>query len=225
MIKPDKVKLTNRKNISIKIDRNGKLIVSAPKNADLDKVFNFIKQKEKWITEKQTQILSTLNLNNDLINYEEVLFLGKKYPVIFIKNQTEIVLTETALCVPISLSFSRERIVKQLKQFYISNAEVILIDRAKELLKYLNLSCKSISIINSKAKWGMCDSNKNIYLNYKLMFLSHNLIDYVILHEITHLIELNHSQNFYNELKKVLPNYKQYQQKLKKCGFLLNLFT
>lgn len=225
MIKPDKVKLTNRKNISIKIDRKGKLIVSAPKNADLDKVFNFVKQKEKWITEKQTQILSTLNLNNDLINYEEVLFLGKKYPVIFIKNQTEIVLTETALCVPTSLNFSRERIIKQLKQFYISNAEVILIDRAKELLKYLNLSCKSISIINSKAKWGMCDSNKNIYLNYKLMFLSHNLIDYVILHEITHLIELNHSQNFYNELKKVLPNYKQYQQKLKKCGFLLNLFT
>lgn len=225
MIKPDKVKLTNRKNISIKIDRKGKLIVSAPKNADLDKVFNFVKQKEKWITEKQTQILSTLNLNNDLINYEEVLFLGKKYPVIFIKNQTEIILTETALCVPISLNFSRERIIKQLKQFYISNAEVILIDRAKELLKYLKLSCKSISIINSKAKWGMCDSNKNIYLNYKLMFLSHNLIDYVILHEITHLIELNHSQNFYNELKKVLPNYKQYQQKLKKCGFLLNLFT
>ena len=225
MIKPDKVKLTNRKNISIKIDRKGKLIVSAPKNADLDKVFNFVKQKEKWITEKQTQILSTLNLNSDLINYEEVLFLGKKYPVIFIKNQTEIVLTETALCVPISLNFSRERIIKQLKHFYISNAEVILIDRAKELLKYLNLSCKSISIINSKAKWGMCDSNKNIYLNYKLMFLSHNLIDYVILHEITHLIELNHSQNFYNELKKVLPNYKQYQQKLKKCGFLLNLFT
>ncbi len=225
MIKPDKIKLTSRKNISIKIDRQGKLIVSAPRYADLNKVFDFIKEKEKWIIEKQTQITSTLNLNNDLINYEEILFLGKKYPVIYIKNQTEIELTDKALCVPSSFNFSRDRISKNLKSWYISNAEVILIDRAKQLLKYLNLSCKSLSIINSKAKWGMCDNNKNIYLNYKLLFLSHNLIDYVIIHEITHLIELNHSQNFYNELKRVLPNYKQYSAQLKKCGFLLNLFT
>ncbi len=225
MIKPDKIKLTSRKNISIKIDRQGKLIVSAPRYADLNKVFDFIKEKEKWIIEKQTQITSTLNLNNDLINYEEILFLGKKYPVIYIKNQTEIELTDKALCVPSNFNFSRDRISKNLKSWYISNAEVILIDRAKQLLKYLNLSCKSLSIINSKAKWGMCDNNKNIYLNYKLLFLSHNLIDYVIIHEITHLIELNHSQNFYNELKRVLPNYKQYSAQLKKCGFLLNLFT
>ena len=225
MIKPDKIKLTSRKNISIKIDGQGKLIVSAPRYADLNKVFDFIKEKEKWIIEKQTQITSTLNLNNDLINYEEILFLGKKYPVIYIKNQTEIELTDKALCVPSSFNFSRDRISKNLKNWYISNAEVILIDRAKQLLKYLNLSCKSLSIINSKAKWGMCDNNKNIYLNYKLLFLSHNLIDYVIIHEITHLIELNHSQNFYNELKRVLPNYKQYSAQLKKCGFLLNLFT
>ena len=166
MIKPDKIKLTSRKNISIKIDRQGKLIVSAPRYADLNKVFDFIKEKEKWIIEKQTQITSTLNLNNDLINYEEILFLGKKYPVIYIKNQTEIELTDKALCVPSSFNFSRDRISKNLKNWYISNAEVILIDRAKQLLKYLNLSCKSLSIINSKAKWGMCDNNKNIYLNY-----------------------------------------------------------
>ena len=225
MIKPDKIKLTNRKNISLKIDRQGKLIVTAPRNADLNHVFNFIKQKENWIVEKQTQIVSTLNLNNDLFNYEEILFLGKKYPVVFIKNQEEILLTERALVVPNNLNFSRERLSKHLRQFYISNAEVILIKRTKELLNFLNLKCKSVSIINSKVKWGMCDSNKNVYLNYKLMFLSHNLIDYVILHELTHLIELNHSAKFYDELKRVLPSYKQYQQQLKKCGFLLSLLT
>jgi len=225
MIKPDKIKLTNRKNISIKIDRNGKVIVSAPRYVDINKVFDFIKEKERWIVEKQSQIKSTLDLNSNLINYEEILFLGKKYPIIFIKNQEEIELTDKALCVPSRLNFSRERITKALKKFYIENAEVILINRAKELLRYLNLSCKSLSIINSKAKWGMCDSKKNIYLNYKLLFLSHGLIDYVIIHEITHLIELNHSKNFYNELKRVLPNYKERQAQLKKCGFLLNLFT
>ncbi len=223
MIKPDKLILSNRKNISLKINKSGQLIVSAPKDVDLNKVFNFICEKEKWITQKQTQIKSTLEINQNLLNYEEVLFLGKKYPVIFIKNQAEIELTDNALCLPQKLNFSTSRLIKALKEFYIQNAEIILIDRTKELLNFMKLNCKSVSIINSKAKWGMCDSKKNIFLNYKLLFLSHELIDHVIFHELTHLVELNHSENFYMELKRVEPNHKVMQQQLKKCGFLLNL--
>ena len=186
MIKPDKIVLSNRKTLSIKIDRTGKLIVSAPKYIDKNLIFKFLNEKEKWIIEKQNAIKSTMDINNDLFNYDQILFLGKKYNVVPIKNQSEILLTEGTLCI----------------------------------LKY-----KSISIINSKVKWGMCDSKKNIYLNYKLLFLSHSLIDYVIMHEIIHLIELNHSKKFYNELKRVLPDYKARQQQLKKCSFLLNLLT
>ncbi|MGN1208036.1 MAG: M48 family metallopeptidase [Christensenellales bacterium] len=225
MIKPDKIVLGNRKNISLKIDRTGKLIVSAPRNVDLGKVFNFISEKEKWICQKQSQIKGTIELNQNLLNFEEILFLGKKYTVVFIKNQEDIELTDNALCLPSKLNFSEQRLTKALKEFYIKNAEVILINRAKELLKYMNLDCNSISIINSKVKWGMCDSKKNIYLNYKLLFLSHELIDHVIFHELTHLIELNHSSNFYQTLQEVEPNHKAMQQQLKKCGFLLGLLT
>lgn len=225
MIKPDKVVLSSRKSLALKIDRTGKLIVQAPKNMSLEKIFKFINEKEKWIIAKQTQIKSTLTLNSNLINYEEILFLGKKYPVVYVKNNKEILLTENALCLPSNMGFSTNRLVTNLKNFYIKNAETILIKRANEILKHLNLSVKSLSIINSKAKWGMCDSKKNIYLNYKLLFLSHDLIDYVIVHEITHLVEMNHSKNFYSELARILPKYKQLQTQLKKCGFLLNLLT
>mgnify|MGYP002461703493 CR=1 FL=1 len=151
------------------------------------------------------------------------LFLGKKYPVVFIKNQSEIELMDNAICLPTKLNFSNQRLTKALKDFYIKNAEVILIKRTKELLKYMNLTCNSVSIINSKAKWGMCDSKKNVFLNFKLLFLPHELIDHVIFHELTHIIELNHSQNFYFELKRVEPNHKNMQQQLKNCGFLLSL--
>ncbi|MBE5745877.1 MAG: M48 family metallopeptidase [Clostridiales bacterium] len=225
MIKPDKVILSNRKSLALKIDKTGKLIVLAPKNMSLEKIFKFISEKEKWIIAKQTQIKSTLTLNSNLINYEEVLFLGKKYPVVYVKNNKEIILTENALCLPSKMGFSTNRLILNLKQWYIKNAETILIKRANDLLKHMNLSVKSLSIINSKAKWGMCDSNKNIFLNYKLLFLSHDLIDYVIVHEITHLVEMNHSKNFYLELARVLPKYKTLQTKLKQCGFLLNLLT
>lgn len=210
--------------MSLKIDRNAKLIVTAPKKMSAEHIFKFINEKESWILSRQNAIKNTLNLNNDLINYEQILFLGKKYQVVSLKNQEDITLTENVLVVPKKIMFSTEKLIKSLKSWYISNAEVILINRAKQLLKHLNLPYKSLSIINSKAKWGMCDNKQNIYLNYKLMFLSHALIDYVILHEITHLIELNHSKKFYAELKRYVPDYKDKQAQLKKCGFLLNLF-
>ncbi len=223
MIKPKKLILSNRKNISLKIDRAGDLIVSAPKNVDLEKIFNFICEKEKWIEQKQTQIKNTLSTYNDIINYDEILFLGKKYPVVFIKNQNNVELNDKALCVPTKVNFSTERLKKHLKEFYIQNANIILIKRTQELLKFMSLECKSISIISSKAKWGMCDNKKNVFLNFKLLFLPHKLIDLVIFHELTHLVELNHSKNFYDTLKVYLPNHKELQQQLKKCGFLLNL--
>lgn len=225
MVKPEKVILSNRKTISLKIDRKGNLIVYAPKRVDIEKVFKFIKEKESWITRKQGEIKGTLNLNSDLLNYEQILFLGKKYEVLFIKNYDEIVLTDKALCVPAKIGFSNTKLEQSLKNWFMDNANIILIKRAKTLLNHTKLSYESISIINSKAKWGMCDNKGNIYLNYKLIFLSHELIDYVILHEITHLIELNHSEKFYEDLKRVLPDYKQKQSKLKQCSFLLNLFT
>lgn len=225
MVKAEKVILSNRKTISLKIDRKGNLIVYAPKRVDIEKVFKFIKEKESWITRKQGEIKGTLNLNSDLLNYEQILFLGKKYEVLFIKNYDEIVLTDKALCVPAKIGFSNTKLEQSLKNWFVENANVILIKRAKTLLNHTKLSYESISIINSKAKWGMCDNKGNIYLNYKLLFLSHELIDYVILHEITHLIELNHNEKFYEDLKRVLPDYKQKQAKLKKCSFLLNLFT
>lgn len=225
MIKPDKVVLANRKTLTLKIDKNGKLIVMAPKKMPLEHIFKFIKEKESWIIKKQTEITSTRNLNNDLFNYNSILFLGKKYEIVFIKNQKEIVLTNNALCVPNNYNLSTEKLSKALKKWFIFNANQLLIQRFNEINKVLKLNFNNLSIINSKAKWGMCDNKKNLYLNYKLIMLSHDLIDYVIVHELMHLIELNHSKNFWAEVKKVLPDYKDRQKVLKQCNFVLEIFV
>lgn len=225
MIKPDKVVLANRKTLTLKIDKNGKLIVMAPKKMPLETIFKFVNEKENWIIKKQTEITSTRNLNNDIFNFNAILFLGKKYEVVFIKNQKEIVLTNNALCVPFNYSLSTEKLSKELKRWMILNAKQLLVQRFNDINKILKLNFNNLSIINSKAKWGMCDNKKNIYLNYKLIMLSHDLIDYVVVHELMHLIELNHSKNFWSEVKKVLPDYKERQKLLKKCNFILEIFV
>ena len=89
----------------------------------------------------------------------------------------------------------------------------------------MGLEFEGVKIINSRAKWGSCDSKSNLSFNFKMLMLPPNLIDYIIIHELSHLLELNHSQKFWEIVGSVMPSYKKHRQLLKSSGFLLTLFV
>lgn len=88
-----------------------------------------------------------------------------------------------------------------------------------ERLKYFNqhyyLVYKKISIRQQKSRWGSCSSRGNLNFNYRLCLLPGELADYIIVHELCHLKEMNHSQNFWQLVARVLPDYKQRKKTLK----------
>ncbi len=72
-----------------------------------------------------------------------------------------------------------------------------------------------VSIKNQKTRWGSCSSKKNLSFNYKLLFLPPNLRDYIIIHELCHLKEMNHSKNFWSLVSQKVPNYKALRREIK----------
>lgn len=80
----------------------------------------------------------------------------------------------------------------------------------------LNFSYKKIFIRNQKTRWGSCSSSGNLNFNYKLAFLPERLRDYVIIHELCHLKEMNHSKRYWDLVEKVLPNYREPEGELRK---------
>jgi len=88
----------------------------------------------------------------------------------------------------------------------------------------MQLDYASISLNNSKSKWGTCDSRRNIKLNFRLVMLPHKVIDYVIIHELSHIIEFNHSKNFYKIISTIMPSYKLQQKIIKEYDYVLRLF-
>lgn len=89
----------------------------------------------------------------------------------------------------------------------------------KERLKYFNqfygFGYKKISIRNPRTRWGSCSSKGNLNYSYRLIFLPENYRDYIIVHELCHLKEFNHSKNFWGLVEKIIPDYKKIVKELK----------
>ena len=222
MIEPKEIIRSKRRSLALTINENGELIVHAPKYMPLYEIMNFIEKKEDWITKKTNSIKSLLDKNSKSVSYDEIFFLGKRYKVVETKGVESPYITKNSILIDICKTKSKRH--KVLKEWYLQKVDSILMPRVQQLVEFMKQKYKSVKIINSKAKWGMCDSKKNLYLNWKLLMLSPEIIDYVIVHETAHLIELNHSTKFWEIVGAVLPKYKRYKDVIQKCGFLIRLY-
>ena len=99
-----------------------------------------------------------------------------------------------------------------------------MINRLNEISNKIKIPYKSSKIISARKKWGSCGSNKEIRLNFRLVMLPIDCIDYVCIHELCHIKQMNHSKSFWNLVEKFCPNYKFIKSQISKLSFVLELF-
>lgn len=221
MVKPDLLIRSHRRSLCLSINKQGELIVHAPMKLKIDDIFKYISEKEKWIVSKQKEMQDKLSINKDIINYNEYLFLGKKYRVEKFNGIKKIELSNNSFVMP---DIEKDRELLSMKKWYMTNAKKILSERLEYFADLMQLDYASFKICNSKTKWGSCDNYRNIKLNYRLIMLPHKAIDYVIIHELSHIIEFSHSKEFYKIVSLVMPSYKLQQKVLKSYDYVLSLF-
>jgi len=106
---------------------------------------------------------------------------------------------------------------EQLYEKYLQHvAKKYLLQRANELSVKFGFNEKRLSVRGQKTRWGSCSRRGNVSLNYNLLKFRKEVIDYVIVHELCHLRQLNHSKKFWNEVAQILPHYKSLKKELKK---------
>ena len=192
-----------RKKISIHIDETGFITVKVPNNTKDEVITDILKKYEDWIIEKSADI-NRINEKISRMTYDEegrFLYLGKEYylyELIEIDGLTE------------------EELKVRLKKFYFASIKGVIEERIKIYQEQLGVKPKSIEINESKTKWGSCDSEKKIIFNYKLAMAPIEAIDYVIVHELCHLLHMNHDRSFWRRVGSILPDYKERQEMLKK---------
>lgn len=89
-------------------------------------------------------------------------------------------------------------------------------ERLSDLNRFYGFKIGSVAIRNQKTRWGSCSGKGNLNFNYKVMFLPKEFADYIIVHEICHIKEMNHSINFWNLVGVSIPDYRRIRRELKK---------
>lgn len=221
MIKPDLIIRTNRRSLSLTISKNGELVVRAPKRLGLDYIMNFIKEKEKWIDRKRKEICEN-NLNNKAVmSYNAFLFFGKQYKKSEQDGLKKVELSSNSIVFPKCENMTE--LIKHAQNFYISISKDVLKNRVEYFADLMQLNYAKIMIMDNKRRWGACTSSATLKFNYRLSMLPYKIIDYIIIHELAHLIEFNHSDRFYKIIESIMPDYRKYRKQLKSYDFVLGL--
>lgn len=224
MITPDLITRSNRKTLSLSILKDGQVVVKAPLKMSNEAIHKFIYEKQKWIREKLSIIHQNQAKFEDVIKYKKFLLYGNEYSI-KTSNVKKIQTAYNDLSILIPSNTPDEKIMPKLKSWFKKTAKTILEERVEYISSKIKLKPSGIRISDSKGRWGSCNNKGNISFNYRVVMLDPAVIDYVIIHELCHLVEMNHSKRFWNLVLSFMPNASICKNKIKEYSFLLSLYN
>ena len=204
-----KVIRQNRKTVSLHIDKALQVIVKAPRSMSDYQVQAFVQKHTLWIQDtldKKTR----LKEQNDWFITKRILYLGdyKTIDIQIVPYAKELViLTEEGI--KMITSGEEVKMRKAIELFFKERAKKLFSELTERYAESLGVNYNKITIRKQETRWGSCSQNGNLSYNVKLMCAPIEMIEYVILHEVMHLRHFNHSKEFWQDIERIMPDYKR----------------
>lgn len=214
---------TDRSTIKIEVKRDGKVVVYYPNNCSRERAEQFVNTKKGWIDKKVGEITANYSKNIELFDLQSLLLLGKKVNIQYEKSLKKPVLTDTTLILPADAQNDIDKKKSYLRKFVKTSAADVLPQCVSHFAEKMDKCPTKIAISQQKSIWGSCNAKKEIRLNAKLIMLPISLMEYVVIHELCHLTELNHSAKFWALVNSYCDSA-ACRKNLKKYNYLISLF-
>lgn len=211
------VVFSQRKKLTITVERDRSIKVYAPEGTSVEKIQAIIESKKLWIYEKTRHKQKYDPLphapGKELVTGESLPYLGKNY-------QIELVDTDGGIHFSQKFSVPRNLIGNKrvFQDWYQEKAKEKILPRVISHAKNLGVTYKEAKISDSKLRWGSCTPNDNVIFNWRLIKAPMFVIDYVIVHELAHLLESNHTPRFWNIVKAQIADMEKAKEWLKAHG-------
>ncbi len=223
---------TSSQKASVRINRT-RITIRVPVSWQREEAFKtFLELEKKAVQEieKQPEKFKAVQ-PVEFFNGQEITVLGKPFKILAIPGNTKCSrarLIGDAVEVTVAGGIddeTKKQHVSNLARRVISHALLPIVEtRVRELNdKYFQFSLNAVFIKEQSSKWGSCSVNRNVNLNFKLFFAPEEVFDYVIIHELSHLKEQNHSEAFWNLVASAVPNYQEARKWLRENGSKLGV--
>ena len=217
MISVDEYRYSKRKTLAVCIDAYGRVIVRAPKNCPRQRIDAFLADKERWIQSHAEKRKASAAVIPTQIDGYQMPFAGERL-TLCIADVKRIERVGETLYLP------REKTQEKLQAWLKKQALSFLSARTIYWQQKMDVACKALKISSAKRKWGSCSSKDEIRYSYRLIYAPIDLIDYVVVHELSHIRYKNHSTSFWWEVAKYMPDYALRRARLKEKSALLEIF-
>ncbi|PLR66425.1 M48 family metallopeptidase [Bacillus sp. UMB0893] len=206
-----------RTSIGLSMDQYGNIEVLAPKGTSDERVLQVIEEKWDLIQEKLSEIKDKLHGPKEKVyEYGETfLYLGNAYPIQISQDeniqQDHVMFDGEKLRIYVK-QLDDEKIKQALKRFYYQQCKTIVEKSIQSYQGNFKVKPRSIRISDSKTTWGTCNAKQQLTFNWKLAMAPLKVIEYVVVHEMCHMVHLNHDRSFWRLVGKIMPRYKEQEK-------------
>lgn len=219
---------SRRMTTDIVVERDGRLIVRAPETVPDERIEDIVAAKRYWIykTLAEWRDLNATRVLREYRNGEGFLYLGRSYRLSLVADQDEpLVLRNGRFCLRRDLADQGEVAAAKaaFRDYFIVRGHERISDRVRYYAPKVGVNPRDIAVRELGHRWGSCSPTGKLVFHWKCMMAPPTIVDYIVVHELCHVHHLNHTEAFWNELDKILPNYRERREWLKKNGASMDL--
>mgnify|MGYP001039972685 FL=1 len=214
-----------RRTVSIQIDA-GEVVVRAPTSADVLWIDGWVQSKAQWIYPRLRRQQADLERHQIDPSSGQIQLFGESFrlvhssvrriPIDAVDQEQRLIHLSgrDSFADPVKLEQRLKRLLREAGRHYLEQL-------TQQIAQRSGLTPSAIYVRNYKRKWGQCSSRKEITLNWRVLHLPTTLQEYVVVHELCHLLQMNHSWAFWNLVEQHCPDYVQRREQLKQYGACL----
>ena len=206
-----------RRSIGLRIDDNG-LTVNVPMGVSEKWLHSVLQDKALWVVKKLQHWQASKPLPVHWHDGQKISFVGTTLTLRVAASLFASVpqLGGRHLIVHVTDSANDEGLEQAVTQWYQREAELLFKQRVAHYVPLMKVIPRCVKLSSARTQWGSCTADGSVRLNWQLIKMPLSLVDYVVVHELAHLVEMNHSAAFWGVVEKVCPEYPKWRRELQK---------
>jgi hypothetical protein len=220
MINIHRLVRSKRKTLLLIVETDGTLTVRAPLRMREADIWRFVEEKADWIKGKQARLRKDAPAPRQYVDGERFLYLGKEVPLRLVPDQRPVLVLDRSFKLTKSVQPQAESV---FEAWYKQQARAIVTERVKFFAREYGFKIGKVRVSSARTRWGSCSQKGTLSFTWRLVMAPLEVIDYVVVHELCHLKELNHSKAYWAQVETILPDYKVRRKWLRNNSVKLQL--